>query len=75
MIDRIDQYQKENTMMFTRIMHKLNEKLSPQDDADENFDHPDIDIHEFPCNRLERLKNLNTVCKADPSAMRILVRK
>lgn len=67
------EYHEENVMMFTRIMQKL-EKKSPSDE-DVTLSHSEINVKDFPCANLNKLKILNTLCKEDSVAMKILVRR
>lgn len=72
LFDRAQEYQQENIMMFTRIMEKLRSEPSSQDN-DVSLTHADINVKNFPCSDFDEMKRLNTLCKGDPLALKILV--
>lgn len=72
MCGQVREYQRENVMMFTRIMDKLQNNSSSQDDV-VSLSHAGINMEHFPCSDINELQRLNTLCKDDPVALKILV--
>lgn len=66
MIEKVESYQEQNVMMFSRIMEAL--KCSQKHDNETEFD-----SKLFPYKDIQRLIELDKLCKMKPAVKDLLV--
>lgn len=69
LVNRIEEFQQNNTMMFTRIMDKLaGSSLAETSDSCAAFQ-----IRDFPCASLDKFEKLNDLCSNDQDVQKTVV--
>lgn len=69
LVAKIEEYQEQNTMMFTRIMDKLGGTSTIKED--DLLD--DIDSWSTPCTNLDQLQKMNDSCASNKALEKKLV--
>lgn len=64
---RLEEFQQQNIMMFTRIM----EAIQPKNDS--RLMDSDFDVKNLPCQNIQKLLELNVLCECKPNVKKILV--